>query len=63
MTFYYSFGMLMWELSYQKFPYSNMKSNDIITHVTNGNREVCLNLENEVIHKSLLNIIQHSRFL
>ncbi|KAF0510054.1 kinase-like protein [Gigaspora margarita] len=59
----FSFGMLMWGLFYQKIPYSNMKSNDIITHVTKGNREVCLDPENEVVHKNFLDIIQHSRVL
>ncbi|KAF0356583.1 kinase-like protein [Gigaspora margarita] len=37
----FSFGMLIWELTYQKTPYSNMKSNDVIIHVTKGNREIC----------------------
>ncbi|KAF0552059.1 kinase-like protein [Gigaspora margarita] len=55
------FGMLIWELAYQKIPYSNMKSNDVISHVTKGNREICdyfLDTENKVIHESFLDIIQ-----
>ncbi|CAG8845647.1 17522_t:CDS:2, partial [Gigaspora margarita] len=45
------FGMLILELAYQKTPYSNMKSNDVIVHVTKGNREI-------FIHESFLDIIQ-----
>ncbi|CAG8839593.1 20436_t:CDS:2, partial [Gigaspora margarita] len=57
----FSFGMLIWELAHQKIPYSNMKSNDIVIHVTRGNREICdnfLDSENKVIHESFLDIIQ-----
>ncbi|CAG8600693.1 34522_t:CDS:2 [Gigaspora margarita] len=56
----FSFGMLIWELTYQKIPYINMKSNDIITK---GNREICDNFldpENKIIHESFLDIIQLS---
>ncbi|CAG8803619.1 1342_t:CDS:2, partial [Gigaspora margarita] len=52
----FSFGMLIWELAYQKIPYSNMKSNDVIIHVTKGNRKICdslLDPENKVIHEGL----------
>ncbi|CAG8737017.1 18412_t:CDS:2 [Gigaspora margarita] len=47
--------------AYQKIPYSNMKSNDIVVHVTRGNREICdnfLDSENKIIHESFLDIIQ-----
>ncbi|KAF0552065.1 kinase-like protein [Gigaspora margarita] len=57
----FSFGMLIWELAYQKIPYSNMKSNDIIIHVTKGSREICDNFldpDNKVLYESFLNIIQ-----
>ncbi|RIB06225.1 kinase-like domain-containing protein [Gigaspora rosea] len=57
----FSFGMIIWELAYQKIPYSNMKYNDIVVHVTKGNREICDNFldpENKVIHESFLDIIQ-----
>ncbi|KAF0552064.1 kinase-like protein [Gigaspora margarita] len=59
----FSFGMLIWELAYQKIPYSNMKYNDIVVHVTRGNREICdnfLDSENKIIHESFLDIIQHA---
>ncbi|CAG8761527.1 533_t:CDS:1, partial [Cetraspora pellucida] len=52
----------MWELAYQKIPYSNMESNDIINHVMKGNREICdnfLGLENKVIHERFIDIIHH----
>ncbi|RIB21320.1 kinase-like domain-containing protein [Gigaspora rosea] len=57
----FSFGMLIWELAYQKIPYSNMKSNDVVIHVTRGNREICDNfLDTGSIHESFLDIIQHA---
>ncbi|CAG8488486.1 14864_t:CDS:2 [Gigaspora rosea] len=62
----FSFGMIIWELAYQKIPYSNMKYNDIVVHVTKGNREICDNFldpENKVIHESFLDIIQLGEFL
>ncbi|KAF0449009.1 kinase-like protein [Gigaspora margarita] len=35
----FSFAMLLWELGFQKIPYENMSSEEIIVHVTGGRRE------------------------
>ncbi|CAG8512832.1 4969_t:CDS:2 [Acaulospora morrowiae] len=35
----FSFGMLIWELSFQKVPYENMSFNDICIHVRKNKRE------------------------
>ncbi|RHZ65286.1 hypothetical protein Glove_318g55 [Diversispora epigaea] len=35
----FSFGMLLWELAFQKFPYKSMQMQEIIEHVLDGKRE------------------------
>ncbi|CAG8735454.1 22196_t:CDS:10, partial [Gigaspora margarita] len=35
----FSFGMLLWELCYERIPYIDIKYNDIISFVLNGGRE------------------------
>ncbi|CAG8783327.1 22812_t:CDS:2, partial [Racocetra persica] len=35
----FSFGMLLWELAFEKAPYEDMMLDDVISHVTNGRRE------------------------
>lgn len=35
----FSFGMLLWELAFEKIPYANMEINKIKEHVLKGNRE------------------------
>ncbi|CAG8852546.1 21943_t:CDS:2, partial [Gigaspora margarita] len=35
----YSFGMLIWELCYEKIPYENLNMNEIADHVLSGKRE------------------------
>ncbi|CAG8649450.1 5593_t:CDS:2 [Dentiscutata erythropus] len=35
----FSFGMLLWELVFEKTPYAGKKLDDVITHVTKGERE------------------------
>ena len=37
---YLSFGMLLWELAFQKFPYKDMEISEIQKHVLNGKREI-----------------------
>src|SRR6266542_1714169 len=34
-----SFGMLLWELSFNKIPYKDLESDDVIDHVMSGKRE------------------------
>ncbi|CAG8622665.1 5611_t:CDS:2 [Rhizophagus irregularis] len=35
----FSFGMLLWELDFQRFPYKDMEISEIQNHVLNGKRE------------------------
>ncbi|RGB32703.1 kinase-like domain-containing protein [Rhizophagus diaphanus] len=35
----FSFGMLLWELAFQRFPYKDMEISEIQKHVLNGKRE------------------------
>ncbi|RIB29377.1 kinase-like domain-containing protein [Gigaspora rosea] len=35
----FSFGMMLWELAFEKIPYTNMEMNKIKEHVLKGNRE------------------------
>ncbi|CAG8547433.1 815_t:CDS:2 [Acaulospora morrowiae] len=35
----FSFGMLLWELAFQRIPYANMEMTKILEHVVNGKRE------------------------
>ncbi|CAG8737537.1 6991_t:CDS:2, partial [Dentiscutata heterogama] len=35
----YSFGMLIWEIAFEKVPYEKMDMSQIVKHNTNGNRE------------------------
>lgn len=35
----FSYGMLLWELGAQKFPYKNMETKDIMDHVKSKKRE------------------------
>jgi len=37
---YLSFGMLLWELAFQKFPYKDMGISEIQKHVLSGKREI-----------------------
>ncbi|RIA79162.1 kinase-like domain-containing protein [Glomus cerebriforme] len=41
----FSFGMLLWELSFNRIPYKNMEYDEIIEHVLSGKRET-LDFEN-----------------
>ncbi|GBB91077.1 hypothetical protein RclHR1_01820006 [Rhizophagus clarus] len=41
----YSFGMFLWELSFNRIPYEKLKPNEIIIHVEEGKREI-LEFEN-----------------
>lgn len=39
MKIIFSFGMLLWELSFRKIPYENMSVGQIREHVLKGKRE------------------------
>ncbi|RIB21705.1 kinase-like domain-containing protein [Gigaspora rosea] len=58
----FSFGMLLWELCFEKVPYADKGMDDIISHVTNGGREkipVCKGDETEKeIQKEFITIIK-----
>ncbi|CAG8752913.1 2354_t:CDS:2, partial [Dentiscutata heterogama] len=56
------FGMLLWELCFEKVPYADKGMDDIISHVTNGGREkipVCNGDEKDKeVQKELVTIIK-----
>ncbi|CAG8688567.1 7090_t:CDS:2, partial [Dentiscutata heterogama] len=59
----FSFGMLLWELTYQKIPYKTDDIQVIIEKVTTGKREECnvvsvLEPENDIIQNNLISIIK-----
>ncbi|CAG8798641.1 29242_t:CDS:2 [Gigaspora margarita] len=59
----FSFGMLLWELTYQMVPYKDDEMQSIIDKVTAGKREECkvfssLEYENDNIHNNLISIIK-----
>ena len=37
---YLSFGMLLWELAFQRLPYKDMEISEIQKHVVSGKREI-----------------------
>jgi hypothetical protein len=55
----FSFGMLLWELGFQKIPYEEMSMNEISKYVLNGGREA-LNIEScsNSIQKGYYSIIK-----
>ncbi|CAG8518056.1 33977_t:CDS:2, partial [Racocetra persica] len=53
----FSFGMLLWELAYQKIPYEGMDEKEIITHVVQGGRED-LKPSGSKIQKEFIKIIE-----
>src|SRR6266498_5050299 len=56
---YISFGMLLWELAFQKFPYKNMEISEIQKHVLSGKREILnLPLSSHGIEKEYGSIIK-----
>ncbi|RIB28442.1 kinase-like domain-containing protein [Gigaspora rosea] len=59
----FSFGMLLWELTYQKVPYEDDLMQSIIDKITAGKREECkvfsgLEYENDNIQNNLISIIK-----
>ncbi|CAG8509491.1 5793_t:CDS:2 [Diversispora eburnea] len=60
----FSFGMLMWELAYQKIPYEGIENYIIKENVKKGGREICdffdLKPENESIQKKYIELIQRA---
>ncbi|CAG8563438.1 2356_t:CDS:2, partial [Racocetra fulgida] len=59
----FSFGMLLWELTYQSIPYKDDSMQSIIENVIAGKREKCkidpdLDSENDLIQKNLIVIIE-----
>ncbi|RHZ84068.1 hypothetical protein Glove_86g172 [Diversispora epigaea] len=57
----FSFGMLLWELLFQKIPYENKDMNQIKDHVLKGGRENidmnCSSQENKTIQNTFVEII------
>lgn len=58
-----SFGMLLWELTYETIPYKDNGIQIIIEKVTAGKREECnivpdLESESDMIQKNLIAIIE-----
>ncbi|CAG8494190.1 7731_t:CDS:2 [Dentiscutata heterogama] len=61
----FSFGMLIWELCYEKIPYESLQMKDIAEHILSGKREKLLigNLNNPVdeqIQKEFIEIIDEA---
>ncbi|RIB14147.1 kinase-like domain-containing protein [Gigaspora rosea] len=61
----FSFGMLIWELCYEKIPYENMSDEKISNHILNGKREETpisksYNDNDEKIQKGLIELIKGS---
>ncbi|RHZ65068.1 hypothetical protein Glove_319g105 [Diversispora epigaea] len=60
----FSFGMLMWELAYQKIPYEGIKNKIIYENVKKGGREMCDSFdskpENKSIQKKYIELIQRA---
>ncbi|RIB01797.1 kinase-like domain-containing protein [Gigaspora rosea] len=61
----FSFGMLLWELCYEKIPYENLETKDIMDHVRKGKREKLLigrgkQSEDKEIQKEFAGIINET---
>ncbi|CAJ0636883.1 7186_t:CDS:2 [Entrophospora sp. SA101] len=55
----FSYGMLLWELVYQKIPYKEFKVNDINDYVLSGKREVLkIGVKDREIQHGLIEIIK-----
>ncbi|CAJ0765868.1 19244_t:CDS:2, partial [Entrophospora sp. SA101] len=53
------YGMLLWELVYQKIPYKEFKVNDINDYVLSGKREVLkIGVKDREIQHGLIEIIK-----
>ncbi|RIB09880.1 hypothetical protein C2G38_233566 [Gigaspora rosea] len=64
----FSFGMLMWELCYEKVPYDGWGMSQIIEHVLKGKREDVSkgkfkNLDDKEIQIEFINLISKGKFI